>query len=211
VFYSQYDPAVCTASFDRPAYDEAIAHKIIALLGRDGRLPRRDVECLYPYFRCRSWFGSENGVNNRYGYSVLPFCDHRVVDEALQVSIRYKYYGNVESAMVSRADQSLAAQPSSYGYSFDRDTPKTMATRMLLFDYLRPLRLRRYSFRIRARLGGVDPLPALLSPPFLDQALVPGFPYMSRYFNVDRVTSRHQFGRLCTLEYLFQTLSVRES
>lgn len=31
-----------------------------------------------------------------------------------------------------------------------------------------------------------------------------GFPYLSEYFRVDRITDIEHFARICTLEYLFQ-------
>lgn len=211
VFYRQFNPAVCTDRFDHRAYDGAIVRKVADLLGlEDTRLPRRMVECLYPYLRCRSWVGPDNSINSRYGYSIVPFYDYRIVDEALRVPLRYKHFGNFEAAMMRRADPVLAAYQSNYGHGFDRDTPLPAAARTMLFDYLRPMRFRGNSFRIKAMLSRTEPLPQWLSPPFLDCVLVPGFPYMSRYFRVDRVSSQSQFARLCTLEYLFQTLSVHD-
>jgi hypothetical protein len=211
VFYSQFDPTSGGDRFDRRAYDEAIARKVTGLLGIvSGRLARREVECLYPYLRCRSWFAPENSINSRYGFSVLPFFDHRIIDEALRVPVRYKHFGNFEAAMIRRADPSLAAQPSNYGHGFDRDTPLSAAARSLAFEYLRPFWLRRNAFRIKQRLHGRAPPPELLSPNFANRVLSPGFPYMSRYFDICRVSSRPQLERLYTLEYLFQQLNVHE-
>jgi len=44
----------------------------------------------------------ENSINNRWGYSVLPFFDFRTVAEALRIPIRYKHFGDFESAMIRR-------------------------------------------------------------------------------------------------------------
>lgn len=208
-FYSRFDPSQCTALFDARSYEHGIAQKVIALFSlKNKKLTRREVECLYPYFRCRSWFGRENSVNNRYGYSVLPFFDHRTVREALCISIRYKYFGNFESALIRHADPSLARHPSNYGYGFDKDAPPYAAARWLL-TYLRPPWLRRLSFRVKARLEGARPRPPLLSPPYLERVIDTTFPYMSRYFNIGKVTSDLHFGRICTLEYVFARLSAR--
>jgi len=33
------------------------------------------------------------------------------------------------------------------------------------------------------------------------------FPYLRRYFHLERVCDAHQYNRVCTLEYLFQKYS----
>jgi hypothetical protein len=209
LFYRGFDPAQCAASFDSDAYEARIAEKILALMGMTGgTLSRRQAECLYPYLRCRSWFGRENTVNNRWGYSVLPFFDYRAVSEALRIPIRYKNFGNFESTLVRRADASLAAYPSNYGHNFAADAPFSAVVKDML-TYCRPLRLRRHAFSIKSRLAKTRPRPTLLSEAFLGRVIDTKFPYMSKYFRVDKVKFDYQFARICTLEYLFSRMSAR--
>jgi asparagine synthase (glutamine-hydrolysing) len=204
LFYSQYDPA-CARDFDPTAYEDAICVKIADLLGTDTpRLDRRSVEFLYPYLRCRSWFGRENSINSRFGYSVLPFFERRIVDMALAVPVRDKYFGNFEARMIRTVDPALAAYPSNYGHNFLADTPilKRLAAAS---DYARPLRLRRYTYRLKARLAG-EPRPAILRQECLRGAVAPNLPRMTRFFRNPERCSNVQFNRIATLEYLFDQL-----
>ena len=207
-FYSQFDPVQCANRFNVNEYEAAIARKVLDVFDlRNNSLSRRQIECLYPYFRCRSWFGRENSVNNRYGYSVLPFFDYRIVSEALQIPIRYKHFGNFESALIQRANSVLANYPSSYGYGFGNKTPLISIVGWL-FTYLRPLWLRRYSFRIKERLRNQEQRPALLSERYLREVIDTRFPHMFHYFKMGSITSNLHFARICTLEYLYTQLSV---
>ena len=208
IFYSQFDPAQCTSKFEAKVYEDHISDKIRELLALRGeRLSRRQVEYLYPYLRCRSWFGRENSINNRWGYSVLPFFDFQTVIEAIRIPIRYKHFGNFESAMIRRADPKLSAYVSNYGHDFTRDAPLRRVIGDLL-TYLRPPWIRRYAFRAKSWLNKPPPRPALLSELYLKQVIDLRFPYMSRYFSIDQVRSNEQYARICTLEYLYNRVSA---
>jgi hypothetical protein len=209
-FYSRYDPSACTARFDPRAYEEAIGAKIRALLDLSGdRLRRQEAECLYPYLRCRSWFGPENSVNGAYGYSVLPFFEARIVDEALRIPVRKKHFGDFEAAMIRSADPALARHPSTYGHDFTAGTPLPARLRDLL-GYLRPLALRRRAFRIRTKLHRPGPRPPHLTPAYIGRVIDPALPRMSRYFHPAALRDNQQFARLCTLEYFCQEIGARD-
>ena len=209
VFYSQFDPAQCTEAFSADVHDEKVAAKVAAVFGRSvDVLSRRQIESLYSYFRCRSWFGRENSVNSRWGYSILPFFDHQTVSQALRIPVRYKDFGNFESCLIRRADPALAQYDSNYGFNFTRDAPPSAVLAAWL-THLRPPWLRRRTFRLKSRLEKRPGRPNLLSEPYLEQVIDTAFPYMSRYFHLDRVTSELQFARICTLEYLFQYVSAQ--
>jgi hypothetical protein len=68
---------------------------------------------------------------------------------------------------------------------------------------MRPPLLRRYAFRIKARLPG-SPDHAR---PYRD-VIEPGKGIMSRYFRVAHVRDPGQYARLCTLEYLFDRYGI---
>jgi asparagine synthase (glutamine-hydrolysing) len=208
VFYSRFDPAQCTHAFDVKRYEDGIAAKIGVLFGANDTLSRRQVEALYPYFRCRSWFGRENSVNSRWGYSVLPFCDHQTISRALRVPLRYKYFGNFEAQLIRDADAALAGYNSNYGHSFAQDAPLSAAAADIV-TYLRPAWLRRYTFRAKARMEKRQPRSLLLSKPYLSRVIDVSFPFMSRFFRLDKVTSDLHFARICTLEYLFTSVAAR--
>jgi asparagine synthase (glutamine-hydrolysing) len=207
LFYSLYDPADCVSDFDPAAYEDAICLKISALLGtEEQRLDRREVESLYPHFRCRSWFGRENSVNSRFGYSVLPFYEQRIVNMALAVPVRQKYFGDFESSLIRGADSALGTYPSNYGHSFLANAPLWMRL-MSIARYMKPMALRRYSYRIKARLHA-EVLPAILMPEFVRRALAPDLPRMTRYSHTPQRCSPAQFNRIATLEYLFDQLDA---
>jgi asparagine synthase (glutamine-hydrolysing) len=207
LFYSQYDPADCVSDFDPVAYEDAICSKISALLGtEEQRLDRREVESLYPHFRCRSWFGRENSVNSRFGYSVLPFYERRIVNMALAVPIRQKHFGDFEARMIRAVDPALAAYPSNYGHSFIADAP-LRARLTAIARYMKPMALRRYSYRIKTHLRAVM-RPEILTPEFVRRAVAPDLPRMRRYFHAPQLCSVPQFNRIATLEYLFDQLQA---
>jgi hypothetical protein len=208
MFYSQYNRDDCAVDFDPAGYENAIGAKISDLLGiQTPHLDRREVESLYPYFRCRSWFGRENSVNNRFGYSVLPFYEREIVDMALAVPIRHKHFGDFEARMIRAAYPALAAHRSNYGHSFVANAP--LWTRLAaLATYSRPLALRRYGYGIKTRLQVADPRAAMLAPEFLCCVVAPDLPRMARYFRMSRVHSNAQFNRIATLEYLFDQLGA---
>ncbi|HVN64492.1 MAG TPA: hypothetical protein VMT58_07625 [Candidatus Binataceae bacterium] len=207
-FFSQYSAAQCTPLFDRRDYEEKIAAKIESLFGLSGSLlSRPQVEAAYPYFRCRSWFGRENSINNRWGYSVLPFFEYRTVKEALRIPVRYKEFGNFEAAMIRRADPSLARHASNYGHDFTGNRPLVGAIQDVA-TYVRPPWLRRLTFPAKALVKGREPRSSVLSDSLLERVLDPRFPRMSRYFRVDRITSTDQFARICTLEYALDKLGA---
>ena len=181
LFYSQYDPVICVGNFDPRAYEDMICSKISALLGTEKqRLDRREVESLYPHFRCRSWFGRENSVNSRFGYSALPFYERRIANMALAVPIRQKHFGDFEARMIRATDPVLAAYPSNYGHSFIADAP-LRARLMAIARYMRPMSLRRYTYRIKAHLRAEVP-PRILTPEFVRRVVAPDLPRMRRYF-----------------------------
>jgi len=202
-FYTQYDPADCAGGFTQRGYEDAVSAKVKALFGTNGNsLSRRQVEALYPYFRCRSWFGRENSVNSRYGYSVLPFFDYQTVHEALQIPVGYKKFGDFEAALIRQTDPSLARHMSLYGFDFTNDAPARARLNDTL-TYMRPPYLRGMTYRLKSRLGSPETRPPLHTEPYLRGIIDTSFPYMSKYFDVAKVKADIQFARICTLEYLF--------
>ncbi len=82
-FYSQFDPETCTSLFDEEAYFRKLEEKLVALIGYPHpALPRPLVEWLYHHFRCRSWDGRINNINNTYGYVALPFLERPLTEHA---------------------------------------------------------------------------------------------------------------------------------
>jgi asparagine synthase (glutamine-hydrolysing) len=204
-FYSQFDPATATALFSERAYMDAMTAAVADSLGTTGgTLSREEVELVYPLFRCQFWTGRGTSVNNQFGSALTPFIEHAIVVGAAPVPIRFKNHGRFEAALIEALSPSLARYPSCYGHDFAGEVPLKRRFKDQL-TLRRPPFLRRYAFRLKARLlpttGGQD------ASRYRD-VFDPSLPALSRYFRVEKVDDAGQFARLCTLEYLFKRYGI---
>jgi len=201
-FYSRFDPRACTDRFDEHVYHSALGDKLKSAIGvKNERLTRQEVESAYPLFRCRYWMGRNNSVNNRFGYALTPFIDYAIVKSAISIPTQEKYFGRFEARLIRGVSPALAAYDSAYGHDFSGDVPwpkviKEFAT------YVRPPRLRRYSYSVQNRLRKKN-LPYTLTQNYLNRVLS-DLPYMRAFFQVEYVRDPAQLNRICTLEYLMQ-------
>ena len=204
-FYSQFDPAVCTDAFSEPAYMAAMQTAVSYALGTTNEtVSRREVELVYPAFRCRYWTGRNTSVNNAFGYALTPFIESALVAAASAVPIRFKDHGRFEAALIHAISPALARYPSSYGHDFAGPVPLKRRFKDQL-TLRRPPALRRYAFRLKARLR---PGTGSGDASRYSDVLNPSLPAMARYFRVPRVSDAGQFARLCTLEYLFKRYGI---
>jgi asparagine synthase (glutamine-hydrolysing) len=202
-FHSQFDPASATELFAEGAYIAHMAHAMEQTLGRGGeRLSRVEVEYLYPYFRCAFWMGRNNSINSRLGHALTPFIDPAIVAGALGVPLAFKNHGRFEAALIAAIDPVLARYPSAYGHDFVTPPPWQRRLKSTL-DMWRPVMLRRYSFRLKARLKPAQ-RPRLLQADYLGQVVDPAMPAMARFFRLANLRAADQFARAATLEYLCQ-------
>jgi hypothetical protein len=204
-FYSQFDPAACTGMFSERAYMDAMTTAVAFALGTAGdTLTRQEVERVYPAFRCRYWTGRNTSVNNQFGSALTPFIEPGIAAGAAEVPIRFKNHGRFEAALIHALSPTLARCPSSYGHDFAGPVPLGRRIKDQ-FTLLRPPLLRRYAFRLKARLGqGPGGQRAARYRGIFD----PDLPVLSRYFHPAKVGDPGQFARLCTLEYLFSRYDI---
>lgn len=206
-FYSRYHPGWCTQRFVERQYLATLARKIQRVAGHDRpRLLRSEVEYLYPAFRCAYWMGRNNSVNNRIGWSLTPFADYELARLTSAIPLRQKNYGRIEAEMIRSVSPRLAGYLSDYGHDFSGPPP----LRRKLRDnatILRPTMLRPYTYRLKFRRP--HPRPDYLRPPLIDSVLDTSFPRLSHFFLVDRVNDPRAYGRISTLEYLFDQLNVK--
>ncbi|CAD5375234.1 Asparagine synthase [Rubrivivax sp. A210] len=160
VFYSNWVPQAVPSPEDRLALRAALGSGILACLGFDSnaaattarRLSRSDVELVYSLYRLRYWMGRNNSVASRYGDFLTPLPHPGLVSLAARIPIRWKTYGQLESAVINRLSPRVADGPSDYGFSFA--SGPHLAHRMRLAGTLvRPVALRRASTAIRHALG----------------------------------------------------------
>lgn len=213
-FFSQFDPAVCTAAFVEENYlarlATAVAHLLNIEPGEDAlalRLSRQQIEYLYPCFRCVYWMGRNNSVNNRFGYYTTPFIEPALVQLGLQIPMRFKAHGKFEAALIRDADPALAHYPSAYGQPLD-EAPTLKRRFKSGLTVLRPVRVRRLSYRLQNRLHRPGRRSEIYGPAYLSTVLDPSFPEMKRYFHPEKIANEAELNRICTLEYLFETYHV---
>ncbi|WP_321389585.1 hypothetical protein [Emcibacter sp.] len=202
-FYSQYDPASTTEEFTERLYRERLALKIRQSLdkGHD-QLNRIEAESIYPLFRLRYWMGKNNSLNNRFGPALTPFTRYSVLQTAMPVPLRFKYYGNFEAAMIRKLDLVLAGYLTDYGYSLSAPAP--LGARIAgWMDIRKPIALRQHIFAFKNKFRKLQK-PFYLNEEYVDGLLDPDCPRMSRFFRLDKITSAEQFNRLYSLEYLMK-------
>lgn len=146
-------------------YKARLAASMVETLAFPGtgsnRVTRRQIELLYPLFRCHFWMGVNNSVGVRHGYYATPLVDLGLVRMAKQLPLRWKNAGVFQSRLVAALHPGVAAQPSAYGFRFD-DGPgwkPRLAERLVC---ARPPTLRPLINAARRSLHNVQVTPDLL-------------------------------------------------
>jgi hypothetical protein len=208
-FYSQFDPASCTAAFDSARYYDGLEKKVMDLLGSDDRrLARPTVEWLYHSFRCRAWDGKVDSIASRYGYTAMPYLERSITEHASGLCLAWKNHGAYEAELIRRIDHRLAGYPSIYGHDFSGPPPPSRR----LADYatyLRPPWLRRYTYRLKYVRRPPADWPGYLACPYR-KAVLPGQDIaLRRLFRLNRVRDDQQFARILSLEYALRSFGSR--
>ncbi len=208
-FYSQFDPAICTDIFDSTSYYGGLERKVVDLLGTDEqRLPRPAVEGIYHSFRGRSWDGKVDSICGRYGFTAMPYLERATTEHASALRLPWKNHGAYEAELIRRADLRLAQCPSNYGHDFARPPP--LSRRVTDYaTYLRPPRLRRYTYRLRYWRRQAGDWPGYLARAYRD-AVLPGDTMQTRrLFHLERVADADQLSRILSLEYALRHFDSR--
>jgi hypothetical protein len=207
-FYSQFDPATCTALFDSRNYYAGLESKVMDVLGSDeSTLPRPAIEWLYHSFRCRAWNGKVDSIASRYGFTAMPYLERSITEHASALPLRWKNHGAYEAELIRRVDSQLAGYPSGYGHNFSGPPPLSRR----LSDYLthlRPPSLRRYTYRVKYFRRSND-WSVYLSSPYRDAVLPGGVVISRRLFQLDRVADELQYARILSLEYALRQFDGR--
>ena len=205
VFFCRFDTAELTSRFSESEYIESIAHKMSTTISADPKevLSRQQIEKLYPKFRCRSFFGREVSIENKHGDYLLPFIDNEIVNFALKLPMALKHAGIFESALLQHIDPELAAIQSSYGHDFSK-RPSIAHQLSELSTMMRPLLLRKSSYAIKRRISKLRRHGAT---PWLKSASLVGvvetkYPYMSSYFEIEKIADLNLQQRVASMEYI---------
>jgi hypothetical protein len=200
-FYSQFNPAACTAVFDGRSYYRGLKRKITDVLGRDEpKLPRPIIEWLYHSFRCRAWDGKVDSIACRYGFTAMPFLERSITEHASAIPLHWKNHGAYEAEMIRRVDSRLAGYHSIYGHNFSRPPPLSRRLSDCL-THIRPPWLRRYTYRLRYSRQAGD-WPTYLASRYRDAVLPGGITISQRLFRLNHVTDPLQYTRILSLEYV---------
>jgi len=207
-FYSRFNPATCTALFDSESYYSSLERKVTNLLSTDEQwLPRPTVEWLYHSFRCRAWDGKVDSIAGRYGFTAMPYLERSITEQASALPIHWKNHGAYEAELIRRIDSRLAGYRSIYGHDFGRSPPPSRRLSDY-WTYLRPPRLRRYTYRLRHFHRSRD-WPGYLALPYREAVLPGGIAILGRLFRLSRVADQESYARILSLEYALRYFGGR--
>ena len=207
-FYSQFNPATCTALFDSKGYYRGLERKVLQLLDSDERgLPRPTVEWLYHSFRCRSWDGKVDTIAGWYGFTAMPYLERPISEHASALPLRSKRHGAYEAELIRRIDNRLARYPSIYGHDFNQ-TPPPSRRISDYWTYLRPPWFRRYTHRLRF-FRPPNEWPGYLGRQYQEAVIPGGVSLLQRLFRPDRVADPGQYARILSLEYALRCFGSR--
>lgn len=122
-FYRGFDPRVFRRRGGLAAYEDRLDASIKCILGKPGastraRLPREQVELVYPLFRCHYWMGVNNSVAVRSGQYITPLIDLNTIRFSCQLPFAWKNAGRLESRLIAQLHPGVAQAPSAYGFPF---------------------------------------------------------------------------------------------
>ncbi len=155
-FYRGFDPKVFRRPGGLGSYEGGLVTSIGRVLGIDNAaahqtIGRKQVELLYPFFRCHHWMSVNNSVATRHGYYATPLVDLNAVRLAWQLPLAWKNAGKLESQLVARLHQGVARQSSAYGFRFS-DGPDWRARLREWATRARPVSVRPFISATRRRL-----------------------------------------------------------
>ncbi|GAA0252424.1 asparagine synthase [Rhodanobacter caeni] len=205
-FYRGFSTGVFREPDGLDKYEERLAASIRDIAthaGGDGkRLTRRQVELLYPFFRCHFWMGLNNSVGVRHGYYATPLVDLEAVSMALRVPLRWKNAGILQSRLITALHPLIAAQDSAYGFPFNVG-PGWMARLAEWMTCARPVSLRPLINATRRKLRNVEVAPALLQ---RYRTILPGEWQMDPLLDLARLPDATALGRALAVEVVWRRL-----
>jgi asparagine synthase (glutamine-hydrolysing) len=137
-FYCQFPSSILRNKTDLALYRETMAQGIRSTLktGTE-KLERRQVELIYPLFRCRWWMSRNSSIANRTGLFLTPLLNPQVILMAANIDLHWKRAGRLEAALIKKVSPSLARHESAYGFRFDQG-PGMISAIKERFHELRP-------------------------------------------------------------------------
>ncbi len=205
-FYRTFNRAVFRRTADLADYEARLAASMQDNLGvpvvAGTRLTRRQVELLYPLFRCHYWMGVNNSVAVRHGHYTTPLLDTELVRLAQRIPLRWKNAGAFESRLVAALHPGIAALGSSHGFRFDTG-PGWRARMAEQLTCARPVGLRPLIGAARRRLHNVRVSPGVFRQ---YRALLPGEWHMDPLLDLRQLPDDGALGRALAVEVVWRRL-----
>lgn len=206
-FFARYDRRACTALFEPRQYENAIAATIARNVEANGReLERYETELAYPLVRVRYWTARDVQINQGFGMCLFPFLEPRLIAGTCDIPVAQKSYGIFEGRMIRSLSPRLASYPSAYGFSMHQDPPFRYRMKAQA-SYLRPPLVRRHLYRLQQRQRGQ--MPFFLEKAYLSQVIDATFPFMRKWFVIERLFDVDVLNRVATMEYHCQRHQAR--
>jgi hypothetical protein len=205
--YVKFDPAVTSDSFDRATFVARIADKISWLTRQPAgkKLPRQWIEWLYPHYRGRASYGRGNGLSAWVGMSLQPFHEADFTDFATRIPLKWKTGAAFEAELNRRADPTMAAVRSQYGFPFS--SPPSAKVRAMHFAKANlPLGPRGTLYALRARRQEPASRNRYLTPPMVAAALPEGPERTGGLLRFHAMTDPTMLSRAYTVDFLARRL-----
>ena len=204
-FYRGFDPAVfrvpgALGLFEERLADSILNAQILAGLGVHEVLDRRQVELVYPLFRCHYWMSVNNSVAVRHGYYTTPLVDLQSVRIACSVPLKWKNAGRLESCLIARFHKGMADQVSAYGFRFS-DGPDWRAKFLEWSTCMRPVFTRPFINAARRRVRNLGIKAEMIR---CCRNLLPGEWRLDPIMDLEHLPDIQAFARALAVEYAWR-------
>jgi len=120
--YDKFDHDFCRPPFTKKIYYNQLKQKISQHLPKsNGWIARNEIELLHPLRYKAAHFIFT--VLQQLNCFLMPFLEPRFVLQSYDIPIKWKHYGDFQSALVKRIYPELAKFNSIYGYNFSKPVP----------------------------------------------------------------------------------------
>jgi asparagine synthase (glutamine-hydrolysing) len=206
-FYRGFDPKVFRRPHGLSSYEDGLVASIGRALGLEDvharqKLGRKQVELLYPLFRCHHWMGVNNSVGVRHGYYATPLVDLKSVRLACSLPLSWKNAGRLESRLIARLHPGIANQPSAYGFRF-ADGPNRRARFAEWITCMRPVSARPYINALRRDVYKLGVAPGVIA---RCRSLLPGEWRLDSMLDLERLPDDQAFARALAVETVWREI-----
>lgn len=189
----------CRSSFDRYNYFSSFGDKVKGKLEIDrSYLERNEAELMFALVR-NVFAANNNSSNNQVSYALLPFMEAQFVFPSATIPIKYKYYGQLQAALINSIDPDLAKYNSSYGIDFSSPVPTSYKLKCVLERHV-PLPVRLFKRKMADRHQQVWPY--LLSERYLGRIVDLNNLQVSEFIDISKIRDAEIFTRALSIELL---------